>query len=272
MTLYECDDYKEALKFLVDELKLKRKSVTFEAMAEHCGVQKTYLSKVLNREGNLSEDQFFLASEYLKLNATESHFLENLYRLNTTQVAARKVKFQQAIEKSRKEMLKSENSIKTEGEALHHTLMEKYYLDPYYQLIHIFLTIEAFASDEEEIAKRLGLPTVNFEKYLRDLVTWKVIEFKNGRYRVLKNNLHLPKDSDLTTSFRNFTRFASQNKMNALAADDFYSFSAIISCDDETKRKIQKRFLDFLKQCQNEVVKAESKEVYQINFDLLKWS
>ncbi len=257
---------------LTDDRKSKRKAVTFEAMAEYCGIQKTYLSKVLNKEGNLSLDQLTRASEFLKLNAFETEFLENLYLLNITQILTRKLKYQQALEKARKEVLKSENSIKSESEDLHHLMIEKYYLDPFYQLIHIFLTIDSYAKNAQEIGKKLGLPKRNFDHYLMDLVDWKIIELKNGIYKVVKNNLHLPKDSDLNTTFRNSSRLASQSKMNASEADDFYAFSAIISCDDQTKQKIQKRFLDFLKQCQNDVIKSDSKEVFQLNFDLLKWS
>ena len=272
MTLYECDDYKQALKLLTEDRKLKRKAVTYEAMAQHCGIQKTYLSKVLNKEGNLSHDQLFLAAEFLKLSAFETNFLENLYWVNVTQVASRKIKYDLAVENARKEILKSENSIKTDGEILHQLLIEKYYLDPYYQLIHIFLTIDSYSKNPQDIVKKLGLPQTKFENYLGDLSDWKIIEFKNGTYKVLKNNLHLPKDSDLNTTFRNSTRLASQNKMNVVEQDDFYSFTAIISCDEKTKEKIQKKFLEFLKNCQSEVIKSTSEGVYQINFDLLKWS
>lgn len=272
MTLYECNTYKEALKILTEELKSKRKAVTFEAMAEACGVQKTYLSKVLNKEGNLSPDQLFQASEFLKLNAFESHYLEHLYLLNTTTVANRKIKFQQLLDKARKEILKSENSIKTESENINDLAIEKYYLDPYYQLIHIFLTIDYYSKNYSEISKKLNLSTVKFDLYISDLIDWKMIDFKNGVYKVLKNNLHLSKDSYLNSAFRNLGHLASMNKMNTSEQDDFYSFSAIISCDSETKQKIQKRFLDFLKSCQSDVVKASSEEVYQLNFDLVKWS
>lgn len=272
MNLYECDDYKEALKVLTEDRKSKRKAITFEAMAHHCGIQKTYLSKVLNKDGNLSLDQLFLATDYLKLTSFESHFLENLYLWNTTSLAARKQRYLQTLEKSRREVLKSENSLKTESESLHTLKLEKYYLDPYYQLIHIFLTINSYAKNLAEIAIKLNLSETKFESYLHDLADWKIIEFKNNSYQVLRNNLHLAKDSELTPTFRNSTRLASQNKMNLLDADDFYSFSAIVSCDTDTKQRIQKRFLDFLKQCQNEVMKSDSVDVFQINFDLLKWS
>jgi len=270
MSFYECVDYKEALKVLTEDRKTKRKSITYEAMAAHCNIQKTYLSKVLNKDGNLSLDQLFLAADYLKLTAFENQFIENLYLWNTTTVAARKSKYLQALEKARREILKSENSLKTETESLQNLMLEKYYLDPSYQLIHIFLTIPEYSKNFARIAEKLNLPKEIFENYLQDLTDWKIIEFKSNSYQVIRNNLHLPKDSDLTATFRNSTRLASQNKMNLSKADDFYSFFAIISCDEETKQRIQKRFLDFLKQCQNDVMKSDSEEVFQINFDLLK--
>lgn len=273
MTLYDCTSYKDALKLLVEERKQLRKSVTFEAMAKYCGIQKTYLSKVLSQKGNLSLDQLALAGEYLKLNTFESQFLENLYLQNTTIVQARLAKYQQALEKARREILKSENSLQAETHpAFIQEMTEKYYLDPYYQLIHIFLTIDRFNKQPSLIRERLGLSENKFNVYIDDLLNWKIVEFKNSSFKVLKNNLHLSKDSNLTSAFQNFARQSSMSRMNQLESQDYYSFSAIISCDEKTKDKIQKKFLEFLKQCQTDVSKSPSQEVYQINFDLLKWS
>ena len=158
MTLFDCDDYKEALKLLVNDRKQIRKSVTFEAMAKYCGIQKTYLSKVLSQKGNLSLDQLSLAGEFLKLSPFESQFLENLYLQNTTVVPSRMQKYKLALEKARQETLKSENSLHADSHsALLQEMTEKYYLDPYYQLIHIFLTIESFANNLSLIREKLGL-------------------------------------------------------------------------------------------------------------------
>lgn len=273
MSLYECQSYKQALKILVQERKKIRKSVTFEAMALHCGVQKTYLSKVLSQKGNLSTDQLYLAAEYLKLTTFEFQFLENLFLLNTSNLMQRKAHFQQALDKARREILKSENTLHTEStSAVEQSHSEKYYMDPFYQLIHIFLTIDTLNKDSKSIPKKLGLSEEKFSEYVDDLLKWKIIEFKNGRFNVLKNNLHLSKDSHLNTAFRNATKLSAITKMNQLDSQNYYSFSAIISCDHRTKEKIQKRFLDFLKASQSDVIKSNSEEVYQINFDLLKWS
>lgn len=273
MGLYDCVSYKEALIFLVADRKQRKRPITFEAMAEHCRIQKTYLSKVLNKQGNLSQDQLFLACEYLKLTGQELHFLENLHLYDTTLVSARKISAQNSLTKVRKENLKSENSIHVEsGLSQNQLIKERYYLDPLYQLIHMFLTIDSFSKDSSAISNKLHISKSKLEKYLADLTDWGLIENRNGRYKVLKNNMHLTEGSYLNSAFRNFSRLTSQSRMNELDNEDFYSFSAIISCDEITKQKIQKRFLDFLKQCQNDVIKADSRDVYQINFDLLKWS
>ncbi|MBC7458004.1 MAG: DUF4423 domain-containing protein [Bdellovibrionaceae bacterium] len=273
MSLFELLSYKEALKLILLERKNKRRAVTFEALALYCGIQKTYLSKVLNKDGNLSIDQLYLACEYLKLSAAESSFVENLFILNTSIVSNRKNKAQQILERLRKENLKSESAITIDNDiSLVKLGTEKYYLDPYYQLIHMFLTVERFSMNPILMSSILGLTEKRVNSLINDMTDWKILEQKNGRVVVLKSNMHLTKDSYLNTAFRNFSRIASSSKINALDEDEFYSFSAVISCDEKTKSKIQQRFLEFLKSCQNDVIRAKSDDVYQINFDLLKWS
>lgn len=280
MNLTTCMDYKKALIKYVQEKKIKNKSISFESMAKYCGIQKTYLSKVLHKKGNLSLDQFFLACQYLKLTSTEFEFMENLFHFSTTNIELRKIKYQKLLEENKKEILKSENNLKLtntpqtktndlQNEIQNHQI---YFLDPYYQLVHLFLHIPHYSKNPIEISKKLNLTTETLENYLTDLIHWNYIEKIKNSYRILTTNQHLSKNSKLNKVFRNFIRQASLNKMNQLNTDDFYSISVVMACSEESQQKIHKQFLEFLKSTQNEVLSSESNEVYQLNFDLLKWS
>jgi hypothetical protein len=113
MNLHEFDDYKTALKeFMAERRKQFGSRFTFERMAEACGIQKTYLSKVLNKGGHLNPDQLFSACEYLKLSPNECDFLlllrETQLALNPKRSALLKAK----VEKARKSNLKTDSAIR----------------------------------------------------------------------------------------------------------------------------------------------------------------
>ena len=135
MNLTTCTDYKIALIQYVQEKKLKNKSISFESMAKYCGIQKTYLSKVLHKKGNLSLDQFFLACQYLKLTSKEFEFMENLFHFSTTNIELRKIKYQKLLEENKKEILKSENNLKLTS------IIEKDVVFSYKLLIRLFLNL-----------------------------------------------------------------------------------------------------------------------------------
>ena len=55
MNIFKYLNYKVILKEKIKDLKEGRRGrFTFEALARACRIQKTYLSKVLNHDGNLN--------------------------------------------------------------------------------------------------------------------------------------------------------------------------------------------------------------------------
>lgn len=62
------------------------------------------------------------------------------------------------------------------------------------------------------------------------------------------------------------------SKLNQLDGDEFHSFSVIFTCDQKVNDKIKQKFFNFLKDIQVDFKKAKAEEVYQMNFNLLKWN
>ncbi len=61
-------------------------------------------------------------------------------------------------------------------------------------------------------------------------------------------------------------------KIGKLEESNDYSFNVVFSCDSAAKIKIQEKFLDFLKEAQILVGKSKEEDVFQLGFDLIKWS
>jgi len=67
-------------------------------------------------------------------------------------------------------------------------------------------------------------------------------------------------------------RLKALDRISSLAAKDTYNFSVVFTADEDVRRRVQGRFLRFLKEVEDEVKQARAEDVYQLNFDLFKWS
>jgi len=271
--VFEFDDYKSLLRYLLDERKRNIKGFALHKLARACRIQKTYLSRVLNSTADLSEDQMYLASRELEMAKDEIEYLSLLHQRDRSGVKSRVDLLSKEIKQLRKNNKKSEKHIKVQP--LKSNLIENtsiYYLDMNFQLVHILLTIERFVNNPSLITKILSIKKEKLQFYLDTLIELSLIEYHDGEYTVIKDSLHLSKDSPIFHTYRRLTRDHSLNKLEHLDGDDQYSFSVSFSTSPEVKNKIHQEFLEFLKKTKSWVDEGVESEVYQMNFDLFKWS
>jgi transcriptional regulator with XRE-family HTH domain len=275
MNLYECDDYKTALKELMaDRRKQFGSRFTFERMAEACGVQKTYLSKVLNSAGQLNPDQLFSACEYLKLSGSETDFLLLLRECQLSLNSKRAGLLRAKVEKARSSNLKTESAIKVVREDSLEINKWEYYTDIDLQLVHIFMTVPSFAEEPKRICNQIGISEVRLESILLQLQNWQLLEFKAGKYKAKDPKLHLPESSPVFLAFGILQRIKTIEKLRHMKAEkgDDYFFSVVFSAETKFQAKLKRKFLDLLKDVQSEVIESPAQQVYQLNIDLFKWS
>lgn len=273
MTIYEYQNYKTFLKDCVLQQRGKTAhKLTFESLANACHVQKTYLSKVLNKEGHLNSDQLYRCLMFLKLDENEKEFLQLVYDHQTTEVLEKKKILSAKIEMKQRHHLKTEANIKAEPQTASPELLQSYYLDPYFSVIHMYLTIGKYQKEPQLIAAELKMPLKTLNGYLDKLLEMRVVEKQNSEFKVIKDNLHLPENSPIYTAYRSLMRIKSIQQMESLPPEKSYSFSALFSTDPAAKKTIHKAFLNFLKETQKIVQKGKETDVYQMNFDLFDWS
>lgn len=272
MNLFEINDYKKLIKEKILALKQINSSYTFDALALAMKIHKPYLSKVLNQKGNFNEDQLYRCADYLKLTELERQYFNLLYSENTSEVFERKNKLKVELSKIRKKAIKS-SSLYTESEKAD-SIPETsdYFIDPHYALIHMHLLVQKYRENLELIADNLHLPKERVLEYLESLHFMRIIQKKGKDIQVLKEFIHLPENSKLITAFRNLSKYKAIEKVSQLPADDFLSMHVFFVTDESGKNKIQKLFLEFLNDAKKMADKSKSEDVFQLNFDLLKWS
>lgn len=273
MNIFKYLNYKAILKEKIKDLKeVRRGRFTFEALARACRIQKTYLSKVLNHDGNLNSDQLFRACEFLQFNEDETDYIFLTYEFENTQVESRKNKIRQKISSYKNKYEVTESHIEVETQAVAPSVeLTNYYADPNFILVHMFCTVDRFSRSPQLIAEFLGISQERNLEIINELCQMGVLKKTNGSVEVLKDNTHLSKLNVLYKVYRSQMRLKAIEKLNK-NENSQYSFSVVFSSSKAVRADIQQRFMNFLKETQKSVQSNEEQEVYQMNFDLLSWS
>lgn len=276
MALYQQIDYRKALREILDERKRVDASVSFASYAEVIGVQKTFVSKVLGGSAHLSDDQFYLTQEYLRLNKEETGYFRLLYDHSRTGLHSRKKMLMAEIKKVQEE----QRQLKV------HTLMEmqkpessegigEYYLDPLNLIVHAYLGVDQFAQQPSRIAEELQLTSRQLMAVLEKLKRLRIIDFPQGggKVKVLKSALHLDVESIYHLPYAQLFRLKCMEQISRLSPERRFVYSVTFSGNHEVKGKLQELYLEFMKKVerllQNETTHSE---VYQMCFDLFPWS
>jgi hypothetical protein len=274
---YFCSSYKEVLRLSINEGRKRGLRKTFQAMANHCRIQKTYLSKVINHDAHLNADQLYLAMDYVGLNEEAQEFVLLLAELEKTQIPQRRAILEIQVKHRQDDKLKTEAHLDVRPESMPIEQMAEYFLDPLMQVIHMHLTIKKFALSPAKIAESLPIDIHALNRRLMALEQMGIIAFRGNRdpatrVDLLRDNLHLPQNSFLQNSYASRMRLKAVERMEGLAEDQAYRFSVVFSASSKTKKQIHASFLNWLKETQAAVKSSREESVYQMNFDLFSWT
>jgi transcriptional regulator with XRE-family HTH domain len=266
-------DFRKVLKRALLELKVASgQRYTFQKMADACRVQKTYLSRVLGGNGTLNADQIYAACQYLKLDADQSEYLQLLNEKERSVFPERKQQLESALTAIRARKLRSESAL--DATVIDSTKEShlQYYLEPYSQVVHLFLTIPRYQRKPERIAESLDLEPARLWSIVEQLVRGGFVVLEAGKYCAVPTDLHLSAESVIYPAWRTLQRTLTLQKIQraSIGAQD-YHFTVLFSTDPDARTRIQARFLEFLREMQEIVRNAPETNVYQANFDLFAW-
>lgn len=271
-SIYESLHYRQILSLRAQELKAQRPGWTLGKLAEKALIQAPYLTNVLKERAHLNPDQLYSLSHLLGFDDDETQYAQLLLEWERSGHAGRKLRLKAQIETIRKANLSSKANLKKElvADEEKHTL--RFFLNPYYKIINSFLAVERFAKEPLRIANALHISPAQLERWLKDLTEMNFIKKNLGGYQKLKKNFHLPRESPLCDPHQALISSSASQHAQSLPDDEKFNFMLTFSADDETREKIQREFMKFLKTIEEDVKAAPSKEIYGLSFDLFKWS
>lgn len=271
MNVYSYNTYTEALIPAVERQRSQAKDFTLAQLATDCLMQPSYLTNVLKGRCDFNSDQLYMVCEQLEFTADEIDFMHLLLELKRTVYPKRKWQLEQRIEKVRREHLRAEKHISAKTVKLSPEQQQQYYLNPYIQLLHIYLESHTGIGNADTLAKKFSVSREQMAGILKTLEEINYIRKKGTGYEVLVEGQHLPRESLIIRPHHVMMRMKSLDQMQRLAPEQNYSFSATISTLPEVRTQIQAEFLKFLKSAEKLVRGSKSKQLYQINFDLFPW-
>lgn len=271
MKIFTHLSYTEALTEVIELRKQLGLPISLSALAQTCQMQPSYVTNVLKGRADFNTDQLARICDQLEIGIEEGDYLALLLELKKTNFDKRRLQLETKIKELRARHLRAEKSITTKSVELLPDQLNKYYLDPFIQLIHIFLGSYKKHVTVDLLAQKFSLPKNHVANILQTLEEIHYIKRIGNQIKVLVEGRHLPRESALLKPHHALMRIKSIDQMQRLSSDQSYSFSATISTEPEVKTLIQAEFLKFLKVAEKLVRSRDSEKLYQINFDLFPW-
>ena len=274
MNVFSTSDYREAIKEILKERKRLGTAMTLEKLAKSAGTQKAHISNVLSGRANFQPDQLFMIANALKLATEESKYLMLLLEHERSALDIRKRAIDIEIEALQIKNNQTEEHLKFSGlnEPEVNSLLAEYYLDPFYQLVHIALSIDRFSNNPKALKESFGLSEERLSTILHNLERAGIVEKKNGRYVNKRKNLHLKRASPLYSAWRSQLQQLGRTKTVQTSSDSSYGFSVVFSADEPTRKRMLGKILELIKSFESDVAAAPAKNVYQFAIDLFPWT
>lgn len=262
--------YREVIKAGLDRLKRTGYKGGFSQLSDATGIHRPYLSRVMGGHADLNADQAHAVCEFLGFDEGETEYTQLLLDYARATHPARKARLKTKIRSIRERELEIKTQLRAPEAAVGSVL--RYYLNPIYQIVHMYLTIPRFQSNPRLIAAQLNISPKQLEDTLSVLVAEGLVtQVKPGQFVSAKDAVHLPDDSPLCLSQQILVRARSLERLSTLGPKNSFRFSVTFSADEETYDGIRERFNRFLRELEPMVRAAPCENVYQLNFDLFPY-
>jgi transcriptional regulator with XRE-family HTH domain len=271
-TYFEHLEYRPLLREKEDLLRREKTGWTLVKIAERSGIHAPYLTNVLKEKAHLSADQLFALGRVLRWEKDEIDYCQLLLELERSGSAARKAHLEAKVQKIRAEKLEAKAHLEKQVVDTPSEDLLKFFLNPFYVILHAFAGIPRFAREPNRITRCLSLNPGQVQAWLNDLVKLQFLRRTSEGFEVNRKNFHLPRESPLCGPHQALLEQTMIQHLQGLPEEEKYSFSVTFSADPKTREKIHREFLKFLKAVEGEVKVAPAEELYGMRFDLFRWS
>lgn len=239
-SVFEFATYKPYLAY---RLSSKEHRGQLSRAAEAIQTQRSYLSRVISEELQLTPDHAFKLARFWKLNAAERQYFCLLVDFDR----AADPEFRAHLKQQAQEMKAKHDSVQERAARTAFsvdTFQLGYFSSWIWTALHFLTSIPAFQT-EEALADRLGLKREQLRFYLEQLSAQNFIEHKGSRWVYKGGEFHAPKNSPLV-----LLHHQNWRQRAILDAQDFshsnVHFTAVHTVSKQDAESIKALMLEFI--------------------------
>lgn len=262
MEIYNCPDYRDYLRFQIQQNEGKRGYLT--QLAQAAGCQKSYLSLVVRGQTNFTPEHAVGSAQFWGLNTKESEYFLQLVHLGRAGTEALRKQLRAQLS-ALKEALKSMSGRFQESAVSDLDKQAFYYSQWLPAAIHVLVDIPEFRS-VEAIAKRLSISTLEVRKCIEELVRIGLVKKSGGQFIQGSGHIHLPRASPFTSiNHQNWRNRAVVSSQRAQADDLHYSSIQTLSKADF--QEIHGQILRFIEKQRKTIAASPAEDIACLSVD-----
>ena len=263
--IYEYRDYR---KFLSDVLKSNsaRRGIQ-SSMARHIGCQASYLYQILKGKADLTDDQAYKVTTFLKFSGPERELFFCLVRRAKASTPELQKFLSNDIERRVTEHLDLKARV---GASLppDNGFWDYYFFTCVPSFIHILTSSKNFQTTKA-LAQKLSLSEETILYHLKRLNEHKLVDYRDMKWVYACSSIHFEKESRHNHQMQINRRLQSLAFLNQHSAgEDSVHFSTLFTLDPKSLQKLKMILADFVEKAQQTIHDGGTDDAFVLNLDL----
>ena len=234
-------------------------------LAKHIRCQPTHISHVLSGRSDFSPEQTEAALRFFGVSEASSRYIMLLHAFERAGTQSLKDFYAKQMDQLRLETLEVKNYIHSEAELSQEDQAE-YYSSWHHGAIHMILTFKGSA-EPSEIAQYLRLSQDQVATSIEFLLRAGLIKFALKGFEVIKESLHLDRQSPFLRQFHTQHRLKALECLTNEKAHDLH-FSTFFSCETKDMPLLKEKVLSLIRELSKTIKASDPKMVGGLNIDL----
>ncbi len=262
-SIFDHGNYKDFLRKWLDAAPRGALS----KMAASGGMQVSFLSQVLTRKVHLSREQSWQICRSLGLSELEQKYFMTLLDLAKAQQPSYRENLLQELKALSHRRLNLKDRFPV-ADSLSEEQKSLYFSSYLYSSVHLLIMIPSF-SNKSDIAHYLKISVDTVSKILRDLVSMRILEEKNDRYRIRKKRIHLSNDASMIIRHHTNWRLRALSAIERNNAESLH-YSSLVTISDKDAHKLKSMMVDLVGKFGDTVKDSKSERCFVFNTDFFE--
>lgn len=262
MEIFQFDDYKECIRFFINA---SDKRGYQSLLAEAAGCQRAFLSQVLNSHIHLTPEHAAGICRFWGLSDLETDFFLELVAFSRAGTEEMRSVIKRRLSTFRKQ---NSNLSKKLLKDSSREIDSRYYSSWEWVAIHVLVSIPEYQT-LEVIVSKLHIPKQRAEEILSQLQEMGVIVRSAGKWRSLRNDVYLKRDSHMT--FMNHWNWRNRALADIQSSkEESLHYTAVLALSRKDILKFRSHIVDFLKTTQELVAPSPEEEMICFTCDFFE--